>query len=577
MNKTFIKQLFFVGMCIFAQYINATTTTNNSLFLDRPFGADIARELILEQNAWTEQYHGWFGTLQVAGQYSQSWESHASTGLGAYPFWSGKNTMTVGSNISPTPIGGGALQTPDVLYDIDAYQFGLGPVTQNDTITLNPTIAHAGVDILFFIGAHEDEPGIFLKVNAPIGTTIVNPQLTETNSKFSVQYPRGAFNLQYNPDDLLPLDPTPAPYSNMIQAFAGNPAAGKFVSYQKNAGDPISYTPVTSIGIYYGLEYGKIDGKQNCGTQFGDVDIALGYNFIASEKSHAALLLRGTIPTSKSPSARYVLEPIFGNGSHWGLGAEFFAHHTVHESNEHCLQLWADVYTTHLFKSKQTRSFDLTDNGPGSRYLLTSKFSTSGDSMYQVQPLINLSSLVVASSFNYFTDGVLSLRYTHTNWNAQVGYNFTGRGSETLIVINAMPENSYAVIGRQLNANQNGDLTYAVQPNAKINGVLAHHIDHASNIAANTVQGIRPTSNLLPDPFALREDKNMISGNDALNITDQQIAAAWTSKFFINGGYLHHESDYAPSIGLFGSAQFSHSDNNAVNMWSVGITGGFAF
>ncbi|NBX78312.1 hypothetical protein EBQ93_03010 [bacterium] len=575
MNKTSIKQLFFVGLCILAQYTH--TTTNNSLFIDRPFGADIARELILEQNAWTKQCHGWFGTLQVAGQYTQSWESNSSTGLGAYPFWSGNNTMTVGSNLSPTPIGGGPLQAPDVLYDVDAYQFGLGPVTEHDTITLNPIISHAGVDILFFIGAHEDEPGIFLKVNAPIGTTIINPRLTETNPDFSVPYPGGAFNLQYNPDDILPLDPTPAPYANMVQAFAGDAASGKFISYQKNQDDPISYTPVTSIGIYYGLVYGKINGKINSGTQFGDIDIALGYNFLASETSHAALLLRGTIPTSKAPTAEYIFEPIFGNGSHWGLGAEFFAHHTFYEENEHCLQFWVDVYATHLFKSKQTRSFDLTANGPGSRYLLTSGFATNGDSMYQVQPLINLSSLVVASSFNYFTDGALSLRYEHTNWNAQIGYNFTGRGSEKLIVINAMPEDSYAVIGRQINADDYGDLTYAVQPNAKINGVLANPILDVNDIAANTVQGIRPTSNLLPDPFALRADENMISGNDALNITDQQLAAAWTSKLFINGGYIHHESDYAPSIGLFGSAQFSHSQNNATNAWSIGLTGGFSF
>ncbi|NBV41141.1 hypothetical protein EBR77_04835, partial [bacterium] len=155
MNKTSIKQLFFVGLCILAQYTH--TTTNNSLFIDRPFGEDIARELILEQNAWTQKYHGWFGTLQLAAQYSRSWENNSLTGLGAYPFWSEKNTMTVGSNLSPTPIDGGPLKKPDQLYDIDAYQFGLGPVNENDIISLNPTISHGGINMLFFIGSNEKE------------------------------------------------------------------------------------------------------------------------------------------------------------------------------------------------------------------------------------------------------------------------------------------------------------------------------------------------------------------------------------------------------------------------------------
>ena len=79
---------------------NQEPTTNRTTFFQRPFCMDMAREIMAEQSAWAhlQDTKDWFGTWQVSAQYYHNMNFVNSTGIGAYSFWSGTNSMTVGNN-----------------------------------------------------------------------------------------------------------------------------------------------------------------------------------------------------------------------------------------------------------------------------------------------------------------------------------------------------------------------------------------------------------------------------------------------------------------------------------------------
>lgn len=525
----------------------AAVTQSQNLLLDRPFGADMARELILEQNAWQGKFDGWFGTFQVAGQYNRNWNAGAADGIGARPFWSGSNTMTVGSNLSATTtISNAAPAAAPNPVDVDAYQFGLGPVAANTTgksITLAPVIYNAGADFLFFVGQNEEERGFWAKIHGSVGVASIDPKLTE-------EAPTAATYLigQMSPGTAAPATVN-APYSNMTEAFAGGKTAG----------------------VFTGLNFGKINGKRTSSAKFGDVEFALGYNVVASETAHLGIALRASAPTANKPTAEYVFEPIFGRGGGWGLGGELFGHVTAWEgSNNNALEFWLDAQAMHMFKARQVRSFDLTANGAGSKYLLVNRFSGSpATAQNDIQQLINFSSLDVDATYGAVVDGALGIRYHAECWNVQVGYNFSGRTAEKLTLVDELAENTYGVLGRQNNEfSDNASVTSRVQPAAAINGTLAAPVILVAAAA---------TDYSLAGVLRGQDADALIAGNSALNVTAAQLAAGWNSKVFANANYVFSDSDYKPTIGVFGDADFSTSHNNAVSKWGVGVFGGISF
>jgi hypothetical protein len=341
---------------------------------------------------------------------------------------------------------------------------------------------------------------------------------------------------------------TAAPYSNMTEAFAGGKTAG----------------------VFTGLNFGKIDGKRTSSAKFGDVEFALGYNVFASESAHLGIALRASAPTANKPTAEYVFEPIFGRGGGWGLGGELFGHVTAWEgSNNNALEFWLDAQAMHMFKARQVRSFDLANNA-GSKYLLVNRFNSSSVAQNDIQQLINVSSLDVDATYGAVVDGALGIRYHAECWNVQVGYNFSGRTAEKLTLVGELAATTYGVLGRQYNEFVDGAFaaTNRVQPEASINGTLT---------APVTATAAAATDYSLAGVLLASDDNALIAGNSALDVTAAQLAAGWNSKVFANANYVFSDSDYKPTIGVFGDADFSTSHNNAVSKWGVGVFGGISF
>ena len=506
---------------------DSTVSVSKNLFLQRAFSANTSRELLMEGQVETTDFDGFYSFFSFTGAYQHSWNQSENEGIGAFPFWSGTNVMTIGTNVSGS--------------SLDAYQFGLGTVTTIGSIELNPIVYQGGADFLVYFGSSINDPGMFLKLKAPLGIIGINPQLTELPATLGSypagQYPAGSIQVSTtNYHDFA---------QTMTQAFAGNLISGQ-----------------SKLGDFLPMQYGLIEGKQLSGAQFGDIEMALGYNFICDEDYLFGIGLRASAPSANKPTGQFLLEPIFGRGGSWGIGAYIDGKAKLWEDHANS-KLNLDIMATilHLVKRTDTvRSYDLIANGAGSKYLLVADYNAN---VYQgvIQNLINLSTLSSNSSFSAEGDASICLSYLSNGWVADLGYNFWGRTQEILSISGQFPENRYAILGRQ-SVGEIGDPTVNInlcQPTATIS---------ASDAQTNTPSG---------DVVSALVPANRISGNSAFNVAAAEQASASTSKIFAKVGYSNLDSHFSPHLGLAGEFEISTSANNALPQWSVALIGGMYF
>ncbi|MGZ6254636.1 MAG: hypothetical protein ACXWL5_01435 [Candidatus Chromulinivorax sp.] len=521
----------------------AELAISKNLFLHRAFSANTAREMYMQGPVMSTDFDGFFSFFSFTGAYQHSWQQNEDTGLGAFPFWSGTNTMTVGTNSN--------------FSNLDAYQFGLGQVSQNGSITLNPIVYQGGADFMLYFGSSINDPGVFLKLKAPLGIIGINPELTEVPATLSTTATPSPYNYnaQYQPGALsVSTQPVNDPATTMTQAFAGNLANGQ----NKN-------------GDFLPMQFGLIDGKQLSGTQFGDIEMALGYNFIANEDNLFGVAFRASAPSANKPTCQYLMEPIFGRGSSWTVGGYLVGKTKLwedHANKSLTLNIMATIL--HWVKSSTIRSFDLSANGVGSKYLLVADYNNNA---YQgvIQNLINLSTLSANSSISAEGDASIALSYLANSFEFDFGYNFWGRTAEILSISGDFPNNQYAVLGRQtvgepgnpgVNANQ------ACQPLATINlsaAPVSVPVDPNTQVTSQSsvVSALTPA--------------NRISGNSAFDLDGAAQNSSSTSKLFAKVSYSNLDSHFSPHIGLAGEFEISTNYNNALAQWSVALVGGMYF
>ena len=524
-HVTHIKLLLTMVTCIASSALSATSevSISKNLFLQRAFSANTTRELLMEGHVTPTDFDGFYSFFSFTGAYQHSWEQNEQYGIGAFPFWSGTNSMTVGTNNGANAV--------------DAYQFGLGQVTTAGSITLNPIVYQGGTDLLLYLGSSINDPGAFIKIKVPLGVIVINPQLTEGQITAAANYPAGELSLSTSAVN--------DPATTMTQAFAGYLSGGQEAN-----------------GDFLPMQYGLINGKQSSGAQFGDFEMTLGYNILCNEDHVLGLAFRASGPSANTPTGEFLLQPIFGRGGYWGVGGYIFGKSKLWENHTNS-SLTVNVMATvlHLLNTSTVRSYDLTLNGPGSKYLLVADF---GNNTYGgvIQNLINVSTLDSSSSFSAEGDVSISLSYLSNGWSLDFGYNFWGRTAEELTITGSFPANQYAVLGRQsagqvgLSPTTPGNLA---QPNALIN-----FSDNQTNtISGNVVSATIPS--------------NRISGITAFNVAAAEQASASTSKIFAKLGYSWLDSHFSPHVGVAGEFEISTCDNNALPQWAVAFIGGFFF
>ena len=447
--------------------------------------------------------------------------------------------MTIGNNVEASTT------SPITLANVDAYQFGLGPVSPGElaaTINLNPIVYQAGSDFMLIIGSSAVQSGFYLKAKVPIAVYEITYQLTENRPVTPVVYAAGALSI----DSSSVTDPA----TSMSEAFTG------FKNEQ-----------LSGVGDYIPMYFGLINTVSTTEIRIGDVELTAGYNFILHGDDSWTLAVRVSAPSGNKAEGTYMLEPIVGRGGNYGLGAYAAGHfHLWQGADDSDLTFKFMGDAMHLFTTNTMRSYDLTSAGPGSRYLLVANYL--GGSYQEgpggIQNLINYTTLSSDSSFGVEADIAIALNYTcWRGWSFDLGYELYGRSAETLAITGDFADQTYAILGRQgVGQIVSGSIeSYGCQPSATIN----------SSVDRQDFPGA--TNPLIVDA---RIASNRISFSD-LDIPAAAQAAYITSKLFTKISYEWKDIDYLPFFGVIGEIEMSNCLNNALPQWSVAVVGGASF
>lgn len=593
--------LFSLAQCPRAGATSSQTISKNT-WIPRAFSSYGVHDLIVSERVGYEDSDCERSNviLSLFTEYMQNFSHKCSNdchSLGAMPFWSGTNTMTYGNN------GGEA--------DLDAYQFGLGNIITNDdgiggTIQLNPFVQHMGSDGVLYFAHEKDDNGVFFKVHIPFGAMIIHPHFTEV----PLAQPNGKVGFTQTTLDpnssIITYDFTdyPTPYDrpqSLTEAFfGGSPEMDRL---RGNRPHPIR------------LRRARVESCKQTKIRFGDVSASIGYNRFFDE-SFISIGAKFSFPTGNVPTSDHMLEPIFGRAGLWGVGAEFSGLYKFWDNEDNHLNLVVQAEALHLMSGIRPnfRTFDLKQNGPGSKYLLVANYrsrytqtrKSSGAltsvvlDAFGVQPLANISTFPVHVKNN--VEGLVSvmLDFGHNDsrsndWNFAIGAEFWGRSAEKLSIDVPMaidlrlPNlNDYAVLGRQVSSylidGQEGPyFTYYCEPLARINKsqdpvrLVGSVLVPPGVFALATQPSGGPTDeSLLPEGIKdARLSENRIPEKliDALDICGASAPSAISGKLFVQIGHSWTESDYRPTLSVVSGVELTHYGNVHVNMWSIGLQG----
>lgn len=492
-----------------------------SFFSPRSQSTDAARHIV-GSHPLTHIYdaQSWYCTLGITPEFTKSVRANriaeALFGTNTLQI-SGSQIETRGSN------------------DILADYFGLSPKFQS-TVCVDPSIMNAIFELSFYFGFDEWVPGLYFQAFAPAVWTQWKVGLDEVvlNSGSDAPYP----------DGYMDGDAIAAPLQCFSSAFTGNTTYGQMT------------TP---------LKYGKICGAQSKGG-LSDLIMILGYDIVNRERGRVGLQARLGVPTGSRPDSEYFFEPIVGNGKHWELGVGVEGKALLWEQGG--VQEWSlfsNLYLSHLFKTRQRRSFDLCANGFGSRFVLAKEFDASAAYIQKLVPAINITSLCCDVAVNIQAEFLAMFGYTHKGFVFDIGYNGWIRSEEKIGLRECITEEKYALKGIQNVAGVGGFTSNKTQSTATLNG----NPFSTQSAVADTVSPV----------FFGTKDINVRSAASPLVVTH---------KIFVNFSHSWKKSDkdhIVPFLGGGSSIEFEGVNtrntekplHNTLSQWGIWLKGGVAF
>jgi hypothetical protein len=327
-------------------------------------------------------------------------------------FFNNDTYMLTGSQVD------GREDTQELLADY----FGLSPAFSADAF-FKPLIRNLMLDGALYIGFDSWVKGLYMQFRTLGIWTQWNPHLTEglLNNGADVLYPAGYMDV----------NAIQAPYDSYVQAMTGTRAFGQVEK----------------------LKFGKIAGAQSK-SGFASLEWIFGYDFISRETSHFGLNFRVTAPTGSRTKGKYFFEPRVGNGKLWEVGLGLTSHVRVWEKDaEQELGFFIDVNFTHFCKGTERRSFDFTQNGFYSRYILLKEFDQNGMFTSTMLPAINVTTLKCKVSVDIQVDAVLMFGYTYNDFIFDIGYNGWIRSREKVSIKQSIAPNRYGLKGVQFAAS----------------------------------------------------------------------------------------------------------------------------
>ncbi len=563
--KKFLTYAFVVIMlCIIK---NIGCFGKKTIFGIRSQGLDGVRELAgWQQLIYKYNQNSNYGTVAAVVEYSRSFKPQQ---IANFLFGTDKLRFS-GSRAERQP--------GDILSDY----FGL-PADFSSTVCFSPHISNTIFDLNWVQAFDAYLPGLFIMVHVPIVHTKWNLYFQEIGINPGTQfYPAGyVSNMRINASSL--------PQS-MRQALQGKTIFG-------DMDQP--------------LKYGKIFGRQTQ-NRVAEIQTTFGWNYNQSWY-HAGVSFRVGAPTGNATTAEFIFEEIIGNRHHWDVGIGLSGHVVCWQNKENGrkLALYGDAHISHLCASEQKRSFDLTPNGPGSRYILLEQFQKPSQGL-----LINgnaptnqyMGNLVQAINYTTFdtkisipvqADIVVKLAYQRDGFEVDLGYNFWANSHEKMHCRDLFPANTYALKGDAqiygFAVDNSSTLLNATQSNATLLGGQGAGNGNYQNLNAdNAAVATTATGGTLfqlnsTDSTALGIAQIAVNGsNPAILLSDSDInnesgilPRALSHKIFAYvGNVWDNKDDLDPYLGLGLSGEFAHTDpcNNAMcSQWAIWVKAGIAY
>jgi len=425
--------------------INGSTNQVSPYFSIRSQGANIAREMV----GWTNHVDLYdVRNIYGAGSFTLEYTKSTKSNRIAQCLF-GNDLLGDCCNCSAIKVSGSAVPGRDANKDWLADYFGL-PTDFQSTLNFRPRIENVISDFNFYLEFDSWCTGLWFRIDVPLVYTKWDLNFRECISDpGSKNLPVGYFN------DAVTLGTEQPPAGNNIYPNAYSVTRASLLnSFEEFAG----CKKVPSLGqntTFSPLCFAQMGSicEPKTKTRVADLQIALGWNVWQKEKYHVGIGLLGVAPTGNKPEGVCVFEPIVGNGNHGELGVFLSSHFTFWQTEDEVqhLGLYIDGTISHLFKTKQKRTFDLR-NKPNSRYMLAEKLGTPVNSLFafptetnnaipiapsaqfknEFSTIANLTTLDANVSVGVQADIAFMLAYRRGNFVWDVGYNLWVRSCEKI-------------------------------------------------------------------------------------------------------------------------------------------------
>jgi len=448
------------------------------------------------------------------------------------------------------------------------------PSDFESTVQFKPVIDNVIIDFGFYLGLDAWSKGLYFWVHAPFAHTRWDTNINETITNPGID---GTAQGYYAPNALM-----------------RNQLLDSFTAYVNG----VTIQDVDNV-VFEQLKFAKISNERLIKSRMAEIRTGIGWNFIDNKNYHCGFNGQLAAPTGLRPDAEYLFEPIVGNGHFWELGMGASGHYTFWRNQEetaHCL-FYVDMNLTHLFRTRQARSFDLITGGTLSRYMLAMKMKSPATNLQGTPdnnipsaqfdntliPLANITTLDVEVSIAIQADIVLMFNATKNNFSFDLGYNYWGRSADNISLRQneSFDEKTFAV---------KGDVhLFGFLPNETTSVALSATQDKATIHTGNNSTAANPATNqnidfaqaartnpTLPDlPQNLLYAQNLtdtstniintsvppvfITRND-LNFKGAQTSGS-SNKLFTHVSYTWDEkTEWQPYLGIGCQAEWNHKN-----------------
>jgi len=473
-----------------------------------------------------EDYSYWHAGLAV--EYNENLKRHK---LGSY-FFPNTNTLTVGPN------GGTGVDVRNV--DIGLSDTFLG------TLTIEPRIQNLIIEPAAYVGLDHWLAGAYVWIKFPITHTRWQLDCCETDSFLG-----GTFFGQFSEMQNGAFTQVPTTGINQIQqAFSGTTTWG-------NKTIP--------------LQQCRISCCRQSKNGIADIPFHMGWTFLSSNLGYLGIYFRGVVPTGKVHGEMHhtLFAPRVGY-DRWQAGAGFNAALKFDVYKETSVNLFMDLFVTHIFSKTECRCVDLTANGCLSRYLLMKQADQNGLYTGTLATFVDVFSVCAKSKFNWNLDGLIFLNFKHKSCGFDVGYEIKARDREKFDCECPFklcdPTKEDPCDECCLNEpNSIGTKQYGIKGTSLVEapGTLI------STQSTSTMSTAGPTD---PTPVFI----NATNFDSQINLGSTAVPRALSNKFWFNINYSWEEYS-APIFACLGTEVEWGNGNKAETLWGVWAKTGVAY